>query len=94
MAHIIDGKSIALSIRQELKKEVAQLYEERQVVPGLAVILVGAKERGMPEIQGFNSLQAFARISLCTYAIIFTIQSGTLKGVYCYWKITDFMDGH
>jgi methylenetetrahydrofolate dehydrogenase (NADP+) / methenyltetrahydrofolate cyclohydrolase len=42
MAHIIDGKKIALTIRQELKEEVAQLYEERQVVPGLAVVLVGA----------------------------------------------------
>ncbi|MBF0445435.1 MAG: bifunctional methylenetetrahydrofolate dehydrogenase/methenyltetrahydrofolate cyclohydrolase FolD [Magnetococcales bacterium] len=41
MARIIDGKKIALSIRQELKKEVAQLEQEKQIVPGLAVVLVG-----------------------------------------------------
>jgi methylenetetrahydrofolate dehydrogenase (NADP+) / methenyltetrahydrofolate cyclohydrolase len=41
MARIIDGKKIAKSIRQELKKEVAQLEQERQIVPGLAVVLVG-----------------------------------------------------
>jgi methylenetetrahydrofolate dehydrogenase (NADP+) / methenyltetrahydrofolate cyclohydrolase len=42
MAHVIDGKGIALAIRQELKKEVALLAEAKQVVPGLAVVLVGA----------------------------------------------------
>lgn len=42
MGRIIDGKSIALGIRQELKKEVALLEKERGLVPGLAVVLVGA----------------------------------------------------
>jgi methylenetetrahydrofolate dehydrogenase (NADP+) / methenyltetrahydrofolate cyclohydrolase len=42
MARIIDGKKIALAIRSELKKEVDQLIQEHKVVPGLAVVLVGA----------------------------------------------------
>ncbi|MBF0454782.1 MAG: bifunctional methylenetetrahydrofolate dehydrogenase/methenyltetrahydrofolate cyclohydrolase FolD [Magnetococcales bacterium] len=42
MARIIDGKKIALGIRQGLKTEVEQLTQERGVVPGLAVVLVGA----------------------------------------------------
>ena len=42
MARIIDGKKIALAIRQELKKEVAELVAKQQVTPGLAVVLVGA----------------------------------------------------
>ncbi|MBF0383534.1 MAG: bifunctional methylenetetrahydrofolate dehydrogenase/methenyltetrahydrofolate cyclohydrolase FolD [Magnetococcales bacterium] len=41
MARIIDGKKIALSIRQELKNDVAELEQQKQVVPGLAVVLVG-----------------------------------------------------
>ncbi|MFS0764906.1 bifunctional methylenetetrahydrofolate dehydrogenase/methenyltetrahydrofolate cyclohydrolase FolD [Peribacillus phoenicis] len=39
-AQIINGKEIAESVRQEIRKEVQQL-REKNVVPGLAVILVG-----------------------------------------------------
>lgn len=40
-AKIIDGKLIAAQMREELKAQVARLFEEG-VVPGLGVILVGA----------------------------------------------------
>ncbi|MEE3953252.1 bifunctional methylenetetrahydrofolate dehydrogenase/methenyltetrahydrofolate cyclohydrolase FolD [Peribacillus frigoritolerans] len=39
-AQIINGKEIAESVRQEISKEVRQL-REKNIVPGLAVILVG-----------------------------------------------------
>ncbi|MDP9740178.1 UNVERIFIED_ORG: methylenetetrahydrofolate dehydrogenase (NADP+)/methenyltetrahydrofolate cyclohydrolase [Bacillus sp. B2I3] len=39
-AQIINGKEIAESVRQEISKEVQQL-REKNIVPGLAVILVG-----------------------------------------------------
>ncbi|MFJ7637151.1 bifunctional methylenetetrahydrofolate dehydrogenase/methenyltetrahydrofolate cyclohydrolase FolD [Peribacillus sp. NPDC097264] len=39
-AQIINGKEIAESVRQDISKEVQQL-REKNVVPGLAVILVG-----------------------------------------------------
>ncbi|MED3789030.1 bifunctional methylenetetrahydrofolate dehydrogenase/methenyltetrahydrofolate cyclohydrolase FolD [Peribacillus frigoritolerans] len=39
-AQIINGKEIAESVRQEISKEVQQL-REKNVIPGLAVILVG-----------------------------------------------------
>jgi len=39
-AHILDGKSLAASIRAELKRQVATLVQ-RGVEPGLAVILAG-----------------------------------------------------
>ncbi|MCM3674166.1 bifunctional methylenetetrahydrofolate dehydrogenase/methenyltetrahydrofolate cyclohydrolase FolD [Peribacillus simplex] len=39
-AQIINGKEIAESVKQEISKEVQQL-REKNVVPGLAVILVG-----------------------------------------------------
>ncbi len=39
-AQLIDGKRIAAEIRQEVKAEVAEL-RERNVVPGLTVVLVG-----------------------------------------------------
>ncbi|MBF0447707.1 MAG: bifunctional methylenetetrahydrofolate dehydrogenase/methenyltetrahydrofolate cyclohydrolase FolD [Magnetococcales bacterium] len=42
VSRIIDGKRIALSIRQELKKEVELLTAKTGMVPGLAVVLVGA----------------------------------------------------
>jgi methylenetetrahydrofolate dehydrogenase (NADP+)/methenyltetrahydrofolate cyclohydrolase len=40
-AHIIDGKSIASGIREEIRERVAQRASHGLRVPGLAVILVG-----------------------------------------------------
>ncbi len=41
MSNILDGKQIAKDIREELRKEVAELKEKTGRVPGLAVVLVG-----------------------------------------------------
>jgi methylenetetrahydrofolate dehydrogenase (NADP+)/methenyltetrahydrofolate cyclohydrolase len=41
VADIISGKEIAQQIRDELKKEIAELKDKHNVIPGLAVILVG-----------------------------------------------------
>jgi len=40
-AHLIDGKALALSIREQIGKDVSQLAEQANVTPGLAAILVG-----------------------------------------------------
>ena len=38
---LLDGKALSEKIKEEVKIEVAQLVEEKQITPGLAVILVG-----------------------------------------------------
>lgn len=40
-AKIIDGKALAAQIREDLKKRITLLTEEKGITPGLAVILVG-----------------------------------------------------
>jgi len=65
-AKIISGTEVAAEIREELKKEVAQLKEKHGVVPGLVTILVGqnpasisyvtAKQKTAHEL-GFYSIQ-------------------------------------
>ncbi len=65
-ATIISGKEVAALIREELKKEVAELKEKHNVVPGLVTILVGedpasmsyvtAKQRTSHELN-FHSIQ-------------------------------------
>lgn len=65
-AKIIDGKAIAAEIREELKKEVAEMKEKHGVEPGLVTILVGknpasvsyvtAKQKTAHEL-GFYSVQ-------------------------------------
>ena len=40
-SQIIDGKTLALSLREEIGKDVAQLVNQTSVKPGLAAILVG-----------------------------------------------------
>ena len=37
---LLDGKALSEKIKEEVKVEVAQLVEEKQITPGLAVILV------------------------------------------------------
>ena len=38
---LIDGKKAAAELREELRKEVAQLKTKHNKVPGLTVILIG-----------------------------------------------------
>ena len=38
---LIDGKKAAAELREELKKEVAELKNKHNKVPGLTVILIG-----------------------------------------------------
>jgi methylenetetrahydrofolate dehydrogenase (NADP+)/methenyltetrahydrofolate cyclohydrolase len=65
-AKIISGKEIAAQIKEELKKEVAELKDKHGIVPGLVTILVGknpasvsyvtGKQKTAHEL-GFNSIQ-------------------------------------
>lgn len=41
MSNIIDGKAVADTIRLELKDKTAKLYDEKEIKPGLALLLVG-----------------------------------------------------
>ncbi len=40
-AQLLDGKVMALALREEIARDVARLRQEKGVTPGLAVILVG-----------------------------------------------------
>ena len=41
-AHIIDGKAFAAVVRQKIAKKVSKLKAEHDIIPGLAVVLVGS----------------------------------------------------
>ena len=41
-AQLIKGAEVAAQIREELKKEIAELKAKHNVVPGLVTVLVGA----------------------------------------------------
>jgi methylenetetrahydrofolate dehydrogenase (NADP+)/methenyltetrahydrofolate cyclohydrolase len=41
MAIVIDGKAVSRDIRAELKRDALRLKQEKGVVPGLAVVLIG-----------------------------------------------------
>ncbi len=43
-AKIIDGKSISKSIKDDLKEKIENIKEQKNIVPGLATILVGDDE--------------------------------------------------
>jgi methylenetetrahydrofolate dehydrogenase (NADP+) / methenyltetrahydrofolate cyclohydrolase len=41
-AQLINGNEISKQIREELKKEIAELKAKHDLVPGLVTVLVGA----------------------------------------------------
>ncbi|MFH1623725.1 MAG: tetrahydrofolate dehydrogenase/cyclohydrolase catalytic domain-containing protein, partial [Pseudomonadota bacterium] len=51
-AKIISGTEIAKEIREELKKEVTELKEKHNVVPGLVTILVGENPASISYVTG------------------------------------------
>ncbi|MCD6547943.1 MAG: bifunctional methylenetetrahydrofolate dehydrogenase/methenyltetrahydrofolate cyclohydrolase FolD [Thermodesulfobacterium sp.] len=51
-ARIIDGKSIAQEIREKIKKEVEELREKYDIVPGLVTILVGDDPASISYVKG------------------------------------------
>lgn len=53
-AEVIDGKSIAQSIRDEIKRAVDELREEYGVVPGLATVLVGDNPASVSYVSAKN----------------------------------------
>uniref|UniRef100_A0A7V6CD88 Bifunctional protein FolD n=1 Tax=Thermodesulfobacterium geofontis TaxID=1295609 RepID=A0A7V6CD88_9BACT len=51
-AKIIDGKAIAQEIRENIKKEVQELKEKYNIVPGLVTILVGEDPASVSYVKG------------------------------------------
>ena len=41
MAHLIDGKQFAAKLREKMSGQIATIKSNHNVVPGLAVVLVG-----------------------------------------------------
>lgn len=40
-AKVIDGKEFAASVRAQVAEQVSKLKDEHNIIPGLAVVLVG-----------------------------------------------------
>ncbi len=51
-AKILDGNELARTARGELQQEVAELKSQHDVVPGLAVVIVGDDPASMSYVQG------------------------------------------
>lgn len=62
---LIDGKEIALRIRQSVKKYVDFLKEKHHVRPGIAVILVGNNEASQIYVR--NKIKACAEAGISSY---------------------------
>eukprot|EP00871_Galdieria_phlegrea_P001771 jgi/Galph1/2595/GphlegSOOS_G1258.1 len=51
---VLDGKSIARQIRQELKQQVTEIVDQYQATPGLAVVIVGNRKDSLTYVQNKN----------------------------------------
>ena len=67
VAKVIDGKLVAASIRQECRERVEALKKKTGVVPGLAVILVGANPASA--IYVANKVRACAEVGIQSFRI-------------------------
>ncbi|KPJ70749.1 methenyltetrahydrofolate cyclohydrolase, partial [candidate division TA06 bacterium DG_78] len=52
MAKILSGKELAATMRQEMKEEIEKLKEQHNVVPGLAVVLIGDNPASISYVRG------------------------------------------
>lgn len=66
MTVILDGKSIAKEIREDLKKETESLKKEKGITPGLAVILVG--ENPASQVYVKNKIKACEELGINSIA--------------------------
>lgn len=64
-AQIIDGKAIAQEIRENIKKEVQELKEKYNIVPGLVTILVGEDPASISYVKGKQKTAQ----ELCFYSV-------------------------
>lgn len=66
-AKVIDGKSIAKQIREEVASEVARLKDATGVVPGLAVVLVGSRKDSQTYVR--NKRKACGDVGIASYEV-------------------------
>lgn len=66
-AKVIDGKSIAKEIRDEIAVEVSRMKKEIGVVPGLAVILVGDRKDSATYVR--NKKKACESVGINSYEV-------------------------
>ena len=52
VARILDGKELAASLRSEMKEDVTRLKAEHNLIPGLAVVLVGDDPASVSYVKG------------------------------------------
>ncbi|CAM0957777.1 unnamed protein product [Alopecurus aequalis] len=64
MAQIIDGKAIAAEIRREIAADVAELSSVHNIVPGLAVVIVGSRKDSQTYVQ--MKRKACAEVGICS----------------------------
>lgn len=64
-AKIIDGKSVAKQIRDEIAGEIVKLKDATGVVPGLAVVLVGSRKDSQTYVR--NKKKACEAVGITSY---------------------------
>lgn len=69
MAEIIDGKKASLEIRTALKEEITAFKLESNIVPGLAVIIVGEDPASLVYVR--NKKRACEQVGINSYEIAF-----------------------
>ncbi|KAL7158669.1 hypothetical protein ABFS83_02G159800 [Erythranthe nasuta] len=66
-AKVIDGKSIAKEIREEIAAEISRMKESIGIVPGLAVILVGERKDSATYVR--NKKKACESVCIKSYEV-------------------------
>ncbi|XP_077209938.1 bifunctional protein FolD 4, chloroplastic-like [Tasmannia lanceolata] len=66
-AKVIDGKSIAKQIRDEITSEISRMKDEIGIVPGLAVILVGTRKDSQTYVR--NKKKACEAVGITSHEV-------------------------
>ncbi|XP_010246848.1 PREDICTED: bifunctional protein FolD 4, chloroplastic [Nelumbo nucifera] len=66
-ATVIDGKSVAKKIRDEIRSEISRMKDATGIVPGLAVILVGDRKDSATYVR--NKKRACEAVGITSYEV-------------------------
>jgi methylenetetrahydrofolate dehydrogenase (NADP+)/methenyltetrahydrofolate cyclohydrolase len=78
---IIDGKAIAARLRERVRQHVEQLHRDNQLVPGLAVVLVGEDAASQVYVRNKAKQTAAAGMSSFEYRLAATSTEAQLLAI-------------
>ena len=82
---VLDGKALSDKVKEEVKVEVEKLQKDKQMTPGLAVILVGSDAASATYVGMKAKACKNAGIRITSYNVCYTKLLRNSCCIYLFW---------